>query len=50
MTRDDRLDLGRHPVFGDEGQRWEAMPVARFLGDPLAIPHLAARLRGYLAG
>jgi 8-oxo-dGTP diphosphatase len=49
VTRDDRLDLGR-VRFGDEGQRWEAMPVSEFLAGPGTIPHLAERLRIYLAG
>ena len=34
--------------FGDEGQRWELMSVARFLAHPKAIPFLQARLRVYL--
>ena len=37
-------------TFGDEGQRWELMPVARFLAHPKAIPFLQARLRVYLRG
>jgi 8-oxo-dGTP diphosphatase len=49
VTRDDELDLGT-VGFGDEGQRWEAMPVSEFLAGPGTIPHLAERLRIYLAG
>lgn len=36
--------------LGDEGQRWTLMPVAEYLAHPRAIPHLASRLRDYLAG
>lgn len=35
--------------FGDEGQRWQAMPVAEFLSRPDALPHLQSRLREALA-
>ncbi|SFP37168.1 NUDIX hydrolase [Tranquillimonas alkanivorans] len=34
--------------LGDEGQRWELMPLDRFLGMPNAVPHLKARLAVYL--
>ena len=30
--------------FGDEGQSWDAMPVARYLAHPRAVPTLCARL------
>lgn len=36
-------------VFGDEGQRWEMMPVATYLAHPLAVPHLRERLRDAMA-
>lgn len=29
--------------FGDEGQRWELMPVERFLGHPLGVPEMQRR-------
>jgi 8-oxo-dGTP diphosphatase len=29
--------------FGDEGQRWEAMPVAEFLGHSGAVPEMQRR-------
>ena len=32
-------------VFGDEGQRWEAMPMARFLAHEKAVPHFQRRLQ-----
>jgi 8-oxo-dGTP diphosphatase len=35
-------------VFGDEGQRWEMMPVAAFLAHERAVPHFKARLRDFL--
>lgn len=35
--------------MGDEGQEWRLMPVAAFLAQPLAVPHLRDRLRDYLA-
>jgi 8-oxo-dGTP diphosphatase len=34
--------------FGDEGQSWCMMPVADFLTQPKAVPHLQIRLRDYL--
>ncbi|MEO9601204.1 NUDIX hydrolase [Parasphingorhabdus sp.] len=35
-------------VFGDEGQGWETMPVAKFLASDCAVPHLQMRLQDYL--
>lgn len=32
-------------VFGDEGQRWEMMPVAEYLSHEACVPHLRDRLR-----
>lgn len=32
-------------VFGDEGQRWEMMPVEQYLAHEACIPHLRDRLR-----
>jgi len=29
--------------FGDEGQRWQMMPVAEFLAHPQAVPELQRR-------
>ncbi|RYG02280.1 MAG: NUDIX domain-containing protein [Caulobacteraceae bacterium] len=29
--------------FGDEGQRWDLMPVATFLGHPAGVPELQRR-------
>ena len=29
--------------FGDEGQRWELMPIEAFLGHPRAVPELQRR-------
>jgi 8-oxo-dGTP diphosphatase len=46
---DDRLDLSRI-ALGDEGQRWEAMPLADYLSHPKAIGHMVRQLRVYLAG
>ena len=43
------LDLTR-VRFGNEGQRWEAMPVADFLAHRKAIPHFQARLRDFVDG
>jgi 8-oxo-dGTP diphosphatase len=34
--------------FGAEGQAWRLTPVEEFLADPMAIPHLKARLRDSL--
>ena len=31
--------------FGDEGQRWEMMPLDAFLGHPLGIPEMQRRVR-----
>ena len=36
-------------VFGDEGQRWEMMAVADFLGHDRAVPYLRDRLGDFLA-
>lgn len=38
----------RDVVFGDEGQRWEVMPVETYLALPDGIAHLQQRLRDYL--
>jgi 8-oxo-dGTP diphosphatase len=35
--------------FGSEGQRWEMMETAAFLGHPLAVPYLRDRLGEMLA-
>lgn len=32
-------------VFGNEGQRWEMMPVAEYLSHDACVPHLRDRLR-----
>ncbi|MEQ1489822.1 MAG: NUDIX hydrolase [Terricaulis sp.] len=32
-------------VFGNEGQRWEMMPVAQYLAHEACVPHLRDRLR-----
>jgi 8-oxo-dGTP diphosphatase len=48
VLRDERFDEGVVRL-GDEGQGWALMPVAEFLGHPLAVPHLAQRLGEYLA-
>jgi 8-oxo-dGTP diphosphatase len=34
--------------FGDEGQRWEMMPIDTFLNHPNAVPHLQERLKAFL--
>ncbi len=34
--------------LGDEGQRWQLMPIGEFLSHPLAIPSLKRRLRRFL--
>jgi 8-oxo-dGTP diphosphatase len=36
-------------VFGDEGERWEMMPIAVFLEHPKAVPSLKSRLADYLS-
>ncbi|MEQ1953468.1 NUDIX hydrolase [Mesorhizobium sp. CN2-181] len=36
-------------VFGGEGERWEVMPVARFLAAADAVAQLRQRLADYLA-
>lgn len=36
-------------VFGDEGQRWEMMEIARFLAHDRAVPYLRDRLGDFLA-
>lgn len=38
----DRDEIGRIR-FGDEGQGWELMPVAAFLGHGKAVPELQRR-------
>lgn len=44
------LDGGFGTVaFGDEGQRWEIMSIARFLDHPHVVGHLKVRLRHYLS-
>jgi 8-oxo-dGTP diphosphatase len=43
----DRADIAR-VRFGDEGERWEMMPLATFLDHPRAVPALRARLADYL--
>lgn len=35
--------------FGDEGERWEMMPVADFVGHTRAVPNMRERLRVMLA-
>lgn len=35
--------------FGSEGQHWRMMALTEFLSDPLAVPHLRARLADCLA-
>lgn len=35
--------------FGDEGQRWQMMPVNEFVQHPQGIAHLRQRLADYLA-
>jgi len=35
--------------FGEEGQRWQMMPVAEFVQHPQGIAHLRQRLADYLA-
>ncbi len=37
-----------HIRFGDEGQRWEMMPIETYLSHPKAITHLQDGLRGFL--
>ncbi len=44
----DELDP-RQIRFGNEGQRWEMMPVKTYLAHPKAISHLQDGLRGFLA-
>jgi 8-oxo-dGTP diphosphatase len=34
--------------FGDEGQRWEMMPITDFVNHEGAVPHLRSRLRALL--
>ncbi|MFZ7092993.1 NUDIX domain-containing protein [Primorskyibacter sp. 2E233] len=36
--------------FGDEGQGWQAMAPASFVGDATAIPHFRDILRAYIKG
>jgi len=35
-------------VFGDEGQRWEMMPVRTFIDHEKAVPHLRNRLQNFV--
>jgi 8-oxo-dGTP diphosphatase len=35
-------------VFGNEGQRWEMMPVEAFLAHEHAVPHFKTRLKDFL--
>ncbi|MHA7847742.1 NUDIX hydrolase [Serratia sp. D1N4] len=35
--------------FGEEGQRWQMMPVSEFVQHPQGIAHLRQRLADYLA-
>ncbi len=35
-------------VFGNEGQRWEMMPLEAFLAHERAVPHFKTRLRDFL--
>jgi 8-oxo-dGTP diphosphatase len=37
-------------IFGDEGQRWEVIPVDAFLQMDGAVVHLQQRLRDFLQG
>ncbi len=34
--------------FGDEGQRWQMMPVAQFIHHPQGIEHLRRRVAEFL--
>lgn len=34
--------------FGSEGERWELVPIADFLADSDAVPHLQMRMRDWL--
>lgn len=36
-------------VFGDEGQRWELMRPADWIGHPMSVPHFRVRVRAGLA-
>lgn len=36
-------------TFGDEGERWDIMPIGAFLDHPEAVGPLKARLRAFLA-
>ena len=38
----------RSVVFGDEGQRWNLVPLSWFLDDPSVIPRHKSRLAAYL--
>lgn len=42
-----KTDIG-NIRFGDEGQRWEMMPVSDFVNHEAAVPHLRNRLRAFL--
>jgi 8-oxo-dGTP diphosphatase len=35
-------------VFGDEGQRWEMMPIEAYLAHERAVPHFKPRQRDFL--
>lgn len=35
-------------VFGNEGQRWEMMPIADYLAHERCVPHLRDRLRDFV--
>lgn len=45
--------LGDHDIaairFGEEGQEWQMMPLAQFLGHPRAVPEMQRRLGVALA-
>lgn len=48
VMRDDSIEA-EHLQLGDEGQCLELMPVEVYLDHPRVIPHMAERLRHYLA-
>lgn len=41
-------DLVRQVALGSEGQCWRLMDPHAYCRDPLAVPHFAEHLRGYL--
>ncbi|MEH6790534.1 NUDIX domain-containing protein [Parasphingorhabdus sp.] len=41
-------DILQDVVFGDEGQDWQAMPVAEYLASDEAVPHLQLRVEACL--